>query len=188
MRSAATDKRPSVQVGDPYEEKRLIEACLALLDARLVVGIQDLGGAGLTCATCETASRAGLGMDVDITAVPVPGGVQMSPVEIMTSESQERMLAIVEPASLGRVVEICEKFEIRASVVGRVVSCSVRRRPGTAARPERPRGEPSSARCPATSFADGAPRYDRPLAPPDDLESATPARARRPAREPRSRC
>ena len=63
-------KRPSVQVGDPYEEKRLIEACLALLDAGLVVGIQDLGGAGLTCATCETASRAGLGMDVDISAVP----------------------------------------------------------------------------------------------------------------------
>src|SRR5208282_3397507 len=62
------EKRPSVQVGDPYEEKRLIEACLALLDARLVVGIQDLGGAGLTCATCETASRAGLGMDIDITA------------------------------------------------------------------------------------------------------------------------
>src|SRR5271166_2805369 len=112
--SEGADKRPSVQVGDPYEEKRLIEACLALLDAGLVVGIQDLGGAGLTCATCETASRAGLGMEVDITAVPCrePG---MSPVEIMTSESQERMLAIVEPGALDQVVAICEKFEIRAS-------------------------------------------------------------------------
>src|SRR6202040_3839038 len=62
-------KRPSVQVGDPYEEKRLIEACLELLDRDLVVGIQDLGGAGITCATCETASRAGLGMDVDVEAI-----------------------------------------------------------------------------------------------------------------------
>ena len=69
--AAADDaKRPSVQVGDPYEEKRLIEACLALLDEGLVVGIQDLGGAGLACATSETAARGGIGMDVDVTAVP----------------------------------------------------------------------------------------------------------------------
>ena len=89
------DKRPSVQVGDPYEEKRLIEACLELLDRGLVVGIQDLGGAGLACATSETAARGGLGMDVDVTAVPrrEPG---MVPAEVMTSESQERMLAIVD--------------------------------------------------------------------------------------------
>ncbi len=68
---AEASKRPSVQVGDPYEEKRLIEACLEMLDAKLVVGIQDLGGAGLVCATSETAARAGLGMDVDVSAVPV---------------------------------------------------------------------------------------------------------------------
>ncbi|MDE0237585.1 MAG: AIR synthase-related protein, partial [bacterium] len=81
------EKRPSVQVGDPFEEKRLIEACLALLDAGLVVGIQDLGGAGLTCATSETASRGGVGMDVDVAAVPrrEPG---MEPFEVLTSESQ----------------------------------------------------------------------------------------------------
>ena len=87
-------KRPSVQVGDPYEEKRLIEACLELLDAKLVVGIQDLGGAGLVCATSETAARGGVGMDVDVSAVPrrEPGMVDY---EVMTSESQERMLAIV---------------------------------------------------------------------------------------------
>ncbi len=99
-------KRPSVQVGDPFEEKRLIEACLALLDAGLVVGIQDLGGAGLTCATSETASRGGVGMDVDVTAVPrrEPG---MEPFEVMTSESQERMLAIVEPDDLDEVLAIC---------------------------------------------------------------------------------
>src|SRR5205823_1721480 len=112
-------KRPSVQVGDPFEEKRLIEACLALFDAGLVVGIQDLGGAGLTCATSETASRAGMGMDVDVTAVPQrePG---MAPFEIMTSESQERMLAIVTPEDLYEVAAICTRWEVRATVVGRV--------------------------------------------------------------------
>ena len=94
-------KRPSVQVGDPYEEKRLIEACLELLDRGLVVGIQDLGGAGLVCATSETAAKGGVGMDVDVTAVPLrePG---MQPYEIMTSESQERMLAIITPENWPR--------------------------------------------------------------------------------------
>ena len=102
-------KRPNVQVGDPFEEKRLIEACLQLLDEALVVGIQDLGGAGLTCATSETASRGGVGMDVDVTAVPrrEPG---MEPWEVMTSESQERMLAIVTPEvarpGAGRVPQV----------------------------------------------------------------------------------
>ncbi|MGI9119985.1 MAG: AIR synthase related protein, partial [Acidimicrobiales bacterium] len=78
-------KRPSVQIGDPFEEKRLIEACLALLDAGVVVGIQDLGGAGLTCATSETASRGGVGMDVDVAAVPRREPA-MAPFEVMTSE------------------------------------------------------------------------------------------------------
>src|SRR5437899_5311774 len=109
-------KRPSVQVGDPFEEKRLIEACLTLLDAGLVVGIQDLGGAGLTCATSETASRGGVGMDVDVTAAPrrEPG---MEPFEVMTSESQERMLAIVEPHDLDAVIAVARRWEVRASVV-----------------------------------------------------------------------
>src|SRR5204863_844500 len=90
--AADETKRPSVQVGDPFEEKRLIEACLELYDAGLVTGIQDLGGAGLSCATSETASRGGMGMDVDLSAVPrrEPG---MQAFEVMTSESQERMLA-----------------------------------------------------------------------------------------------
>ncbi|HKA93917.1 MAG TPA: AIR synthase related protein, partial [Acidimicrobiia bacterium] len=87
----AEAKRPSVQVGDPLEEKKLIEACLALLDAGLAVGVQDLGAAGLSCAASETAAKAGAGMDVDVARVRrrEPG---MSPVEVMTSESQERML------------------------------------------------------------------------------------------------
>ena len=113
------DKRPSVQVGDPFEEKRLIEACLALLDARLVVGIQDLGGAGLTCATSETASNAGMGMDVDVSAVH-RREEGMEPFEVMTSESQERMLAIVEPDGLDEVLAICARWEVDASVIGRV--------------------------------------------------------------------
>ncbi|MGZ4707826.1 MAG: phosphoribosylformylglycinamidine synthase subunit PurL, partial [Acidimicrobiales bacterium] len=116
---ADASKRPSVQVGDPYEEKRLIEACLALLDAGLVVGIQDLGGAGLTCATSETASRGGMGMDVDVTAIPLREQ-GMEPFETMTSESQERMLAIVEPEGLDEVLAICDKWDVRASVIGRV--------------------------------------------------------------------
>ena len=112
-------KRPNVQVGDPFEEKRLIEACLALLDAGLVVGIQDLGGAGLCCATSEMASRGGVGMDVDVSAVALrqPG---LEPFEIMTSESQERMLAVVEPADLDEVLALCRRWEVRAQVVGRV--------------------------------------------------------------------
>ncbi|NLA36130.1 MAG: phosphoribosylformylglycinamidine synthase subunit PurL [Actinobacteria bacterium] len=112
-------KRPSVQVGDPYEEKRLIEACLEMLDAGYVVGIQDLGGAGLVCATSETAANGGVGMDVYVRAVK-QREAGMEPFEIMTSESQERMLAIVEPANLQRVIDICERWEIHASVVGTV--------------------------------------------------------------------
>ncbi len=112
-------KRPSVQVGDPFEEKRLIEACLELLDRGLAVGVQDLGAAGLSCAASETAAKGGVGMDVDVARVAKrePG---MNPVEVMTSESQERMLAIVDPARLEEVLELARKWEIRATVVGRV--------------------------------------------------------------------
>jgi phosphoribosylformylglycinamidine synthase len=112
-------KRPSVQVGDPFEEKRLIEACLELLDRGLAVGVQDLGAAGLSCAASETAAKGGVGMDVDLTRVAKrePG---MNAVEVMTSESQERMLAIVEPARLDEVLDLARKWEIRATVVGRV--------------------------------------------------------------------
>ena len=112
-------KRPSVQVGDPFEEKRLIEACLELLDRGLAVGVQDLGAAGLSCAASETAAKGGVGMDVDLARVAKrePG---MNAVEVMTSESQERMLAIVEPGRLEEVLELARKWEIRAMVVGRV--------------------------------------------------------------------
>ena len=112
-------KRPAVQVGDPFEEKKLIEACLALLDAGLAIGVQDLGAAGISCAASETAAKTGAGMDVDVARAPhrEPG---MNPVEMLTSESQERMLAIVTPANLDEVLALCARWEIRASVIGRV--------------------------------------------------------------------
>jgi len=158
---ADADKRPSVQVGDPYEEKRLIEACLDLLDHKLVVGIQDLGGAGLCCATSETASRGGVGMDVDVNAVPrrEPG---MEPFEVMTSESQERMLAIVEPDGLDEVLAISSRWEVQATVIGRVTdSTSLRILDGFD-------GE-VLADVPASSLHDAAPLYDRPMAEPADF-------------------
>src|SRR5436190_2245329 len=112
-------KRPSVQVGDPFEEKRLIEACLALLDAGLAVGVQDLGAAGITGATSETAAKGGAGLDLYLSEVSVREP-NMEPFEIMTSESQERMLAIVTPQNLDEVVAICTRWEVTASVIGTV--------------------------------------------------------------------
>ncbi|MGH9172253.1 MAG: phosphoribosylformylglycinamidine synthase subunit PurL [Acidimicrobiales bacterium] len=155
-------KRPSVQVGDPFEEKRLIEASLDLLDRRLVVGIQDLGGAGLACATSETAARAGLGMEIDVRLVPQrePG---MTPVEIMTSESQERMLAIVEPANRDLVLEICAKHEVRATVIGKVAEAG-HGRDGRLVVYDGPVGSGVVvADVPASSLADDAPLYERPM-------------------------
>jgi phosphoribosylformylglycinamidine synthase len=164
-------KRPSVQVGDPYEEKRLIEACLELLDRGLVLGIQDLGGAGLVCATSETAARGGVGMDVDVTAVALrePG---MAPYEIMTSESQERMLAIITPESWPAVSELCAKWEVRANVVGHVVEPE-RDLDGNAVGMLRVRDGFEGvvlAEVPAASLADQAPLYDRPRRRPADLD------------------
>jgi len=154
-------KRPSVQVGDPYEEKRLLEACLALLDEDLVVGIQDLGGAGLSCATSETASRGGVGMDVDINAIPCREA-GMEPFEIMTSESQERMLAIVEPEGLSSVMDICDRWEVTASVIGVVTDDgALRIRDGF--------DGAVLADIPAKTLHENAPLYERPMAIPADL-------------------
>ncbi len=153
-------KRPSVQVGDPYEEKRLIEACLALLDEKLVIGIQDLGGAGLTCATSETASRGGVGMDVNISAVPCRE-LNMDPYEIMTSESQERMLAIVEPKDLTRVLEISNQWEVQANVIGKVTN-------GNSLRILSEDSGKILADIPASSLHDDAPLYDRPKKKPEE--------------------
>src|SRR6478735_596038 len=117
--AGSEQKRPSVQVGDPFEEKRLIEACLELIERKLAVGVQDLGAAGLSCAASETAAKAGMGMDLDAARVSKrePG---MSTVELLISESQERMLAIVEPEQLDAVLELARRWEVRSEVVGRV--------------------------------------------------------------------
>ncbi|WP_436793958.1 phosphoribosylformylglycinamidine synthase subunit PurL [Actinospongicola halichondriae] len=158
------DKRPSVQVGDPFEEKRLIEACLEILEAGLVVGIQDLGAAGITGAASETSSKGGVGMDLHLSEVHVRED-GMEPFEIMISESQERMLAIVEPAKLDELVAICAKWEITASVIGVVTGT------GRFRILDRPEGD-VLADIPANSLDDAAPVYHRPLAEPTDHAEA----------------
>ena len=112
-------KRPSVQVGDPFQEKLLIECTLELFAERLVVGIQDLGGAGLSCATSELASAGTGGMRIDLDAVPLRDAT-LQPEEILMSESQERMCAIVAPEHVDRFLEICEKWDVLATVIGEV--------------------------------------------------------------------
>ncbi|HUW01545.1 MAG TPA: phosphoribosylformylglycinamidine synthase subunit PurL [Acidimicrobiales bacterium] len=155
------DKRPSVQVGDPFEEKRLIEACLEILDERLAVGVQDLGAAGITGAASETASKGGVGMDLYLSEVHLRE-TGMEPFEIMTSESQERMLAIVEPADLDRVLEIASRWEIAASVIGTVTGT------GRFRVLDEFDGQ-VLADLPASTLDEDAPLYERPLEPPADL-------------------
>ncbi|MGA7226671.1 MAG: phosphoribosylformylglycinamidine synthase subunit PurL, partial [Acidimicrobiia bacterium] len=156
----SSDKRPSVQVGDPFEEKKLIEACLELYDRSLVVGVQDLGAAGLSCATSEPAGRAGVGMDVDLDSVHVREAGMTAP-ELLMSESQERMMAFVAPDKVDEVLAVADKWEIESAVVGTV------RSGGTLT--IRHEGE-VVAEMPAASLADDAPLYDRPTKRPDWLD------------------
>ena len=112
-------KRPSVQIGDPFSEKKLLECCLELLDRGLLASLQDLGAAGLTSSASEMASKGRVGIDIDIYRVPLrePG---MEPFEIMVSESQERMLCVVEPERVGEVMTVCERWEVLATPIGSV--------------------------------------------------------------------
>ncbi|MCL7492899.1 MULTISPECIES: phosphoribosylformylglycinamidine synthase subunit PurL [Streptomyces] len=116
-------KRPAVQVGDPFQEKLLIECTLEIFKEDLVDGIQDLGGAGLSCATSELASAGSGGMRVELDTVPLRDS-SLSPEEILMSESQERMCAIVEPGKVDRFLEICEKWDVIATVIGEVTDGS----------------------------------------------------------------
>ena len=118
---AKPTKRPAVQVGDPFTEKVLIECSLEIFKADLVVGIQDLGGAGLSCATSELASAGTGGMRVELDRVPLRDA-NLSPEEILMSESQERMCAIVPPDKIARFMEICKKWDVVATVIGEVTS------------------------------------------------------------------
>jgi phosphoribosylformylglycinamidine synthase len=116
---SGADMRPTVQVGDPFAEKKLLECSLELLERGLLVSLQDLGAAGLTSSASEMASKGGVGMDIDVAEVPLrePG---MEPFEVMVSESQERMLCVVEPSRLDAVLRLCEKWEVQGAAIGRV--------------------------------------------------------------------
>jgi len=118
--AGAEAKRPSVQVGDPFTEKLLIEACLELKSEGLMTGMQDLGAAGITCALSETAAAAGLGVEGDLDSVPLREG-DMEAWEICMSESQERMLACIAPDRIERAIEVCRKWGLDATVVARYV-------------------------------------------------------------------
>src|SRR3954465_4735378 len=112
-------KRPSVQIGDPFEESKLLECCLELLERGLLVSLQDLGAAGLTSSAGEMASKGGVGLDIDVRRVPLREG-DMEPFEVMVSESQERMLAVVEPSRLDGVVAPCERWQTGAAAIGEI--------------------------------------------------------------------
>ncbi|OBJ30421.1 phosphoribosylformylglycinamidine synthase subunit PurL [Mycolicibacter heraklionensis] len=116
---AGRKKLPSVQVGDPFTEKVLIECCLELYAAKLVVGIQDLGGAGLSCATSELASAGDGGMAIQLDKVPLRAA-NMTPAEVLSSESQERMCAVVAPENVDAFMAVCAKWDVLATVIGEV--------------------------------------------------------------------
>jgi phosphoribosylformylglycinamidine synthase subunit PurL len=116
-----SDKRPTVQVGDPFEEKKLLECSLELLRRDLLVSLQDLGAAGLTSSAAEMASKGEVGIDIDVARVPLREA-DMEPFEVMVSESQERMLCVVEPANVDAVLALCEKWEVGAAAIGTVTA------------------------------------------------------------------
>src|SRR5881398_3526016 len=150
------EDRPAVQVGDPFMEKLLLEACLELLARDAVAGIQDMGAAGLTCSTCETASRGGNGIEIDLAKVPKrePG---MTPYEILLSESQERMLIIAKRGKENIVREIFAKWDVPCAEIGRVTDDGMMR--------VRNNGS-VSAEIPAKPLAEEAPLYSRDAKPP----------------------
>ena len=150
-------KRPNVQMGDPFMEKLLIEATLEALATGDVVGIQDMGAAGLTCGTCETASKAGTGMEIDVLKVP-RREARMSPYEIMLSESQERMLAICRRGSEERVASVFRKWGLNAVVIGHVTEDGLVRVK---------EGDSVAAEIPAKALTDECPVYHLDAAEPD---------------------
>jgi phosphoribosylformylglycinamidine synthase II len=145
-------KRPNVQVGDPFMEKLLLEACIEAMATGAVVGIQDMGAAGLTCSTCEMASRGSTGIEIDLARVP-QRETGMSPYEIMLSESQERMLLVVEKDREEEVFRVFKKWGLDAVAIGTVT--------GDLKMRVRDHGE-IVAEIPARELADEAPLYDRP--------------------------
>jgi phosphoribosylformylglycinamidine synthase len=150
-------KRPTVQIGDPFEESKVLECCLELLAKGLLVSLQDLGAAGLTSSAGEMAAAGGVGIDVDVAKVPLREA-NMEPFEIMVSESQERMLAVVEPARVAEVLAVCEKWQTGSAQIGVVTDSGHVRIL---------RGQEVVGEMPVAALVDGCPLYD--------LEPAEPA-------------
>jgi phosphoribosylformylglycinamidine synthase len=157
----SAEKRPAVQVGDPFMEKLLLEACLEVMATGAVVGVQDMGAAGLTCATSETGSRGGVGIEIDVAKVP-QREAGMTPYEIMLSESQERMLLIVSRGREAEVEAVFEKWDLHAVQVGEVTGDGLLR--------VKAHGS-VVAEVPNVALTDEAPVYRRPFAPPSGREA-----------------
>jgi phosphoribosylformylglycinamidine synthase len=161
-------QRPTVQVGDPFMEKLLLEACLEIFEHDLLVGIQDMGAAGLTSSSVEMAGRSGSGLDLDLDLVPRRAR-GLTPYEMLLSESQERMLLVAQPGKEQRVIDICTKWELDAVVIGRVTDTGrwvIRATPGYDPLADRPIARAAQVVCdlPVDFLTDAAPKYDRPQA------------------------
>ena len=156
------EKRPAVQVGDPFMEKLLLEACLEVIKTDALIGIQDMGAAGLTCSTCEMGSRGGAGVEIDVSLVP-QRETGMTPYEIMLSESQERMLLVVKQGREPEVERIFEKWDLHAVRIGQVT---------TDGRMKVMNHGDLVADIPNTALTDEAPVYRRPMEKPAYIDEA----------------
>jgi phosphoribosylformylglycinamidine synthase II len=160
------DKRPTVQVGDPFEEKKLLECSLELLARGLLVSLQDLGAAGLTSSASEMASKGAVGIDIDVTKVPLREA-DMEPFEVMVSESQERMLCVVEPTNVAAVMGVCEKWEVNGAAIGSVTDTGRMRVVGESE---------LLGEMPVRALVDDCPLYDlQPLKPTRQIYASPPA-------------
>jgi phosphoribosylformylglycinamidine synthase II len=159
------EKRPSVQIGDPFTEKLLIEACLELIQRGLLVGLQDLGAGGISCPTSEMVAKSKTGMRVHLDAVHLREP-EMKPFEIMISESQERMLAVVTPSDVDETLVVCRRWGLTASVIGEVTDSG---------RVEVVSAGEIVADSPAEALAEEAPTYERPLRRPDWIDQVAAA-------------
>jgi phosphoribosylformylglycinamidine synthase len=170
----SAEKRPAVQVGDPFMEKLLLEACLELMKTDALVGVQDMGAAGLTCSTSEMGARGGSGIEIDVARVP-QRETGMTPYEIMLSESQERMLLVVKRGRESEVERIFDKWDLHAAHIGEVTADGVLRVRSNGA---------VVAEIPNASLVDDAPVYDRPTSRPaylDDIRKLDVRALRHPA-------
>ncbi|MCD6727784.1 MAG: phosphoribosylformylglycinamidine synthase subunit PurL [Solirubrobacteraceae bacterium] len=163
---ADEDKRPTVQVGDPFEESKLLECSLELLEQGLIVALQDLGAAGLSSSASEMASKGAVGIDLDVARVPLREA-DMEPFEIMVSESQERMLCVVEPSNVPDVLAICERWEVHGTAIGEVTGSG---------RLRVLHGERVVGDMPVAALVDDCPLYDlAPARPEEPLYAPAPA-------------